>query len=48
MLLLVILNSLAFVNTFTFVFKIYEGFRKSGVGVKDDIAIVTLSKEVDE
>ena len=48
MLLLVILNSIAFVNTFTFVSKIHEGFRKSGVGVKDDIAIVTLSKEVDE
>jgi len=28
--------------------KIHEGFRKSGVGVKDDIALVTLSKEVDE
>jgi len=27
--------------------KLHEGFRKSGVGVKDDIAIVTLSKEVD-
>jgi len=27
--------------------KIHEGFRKSGVGVKDDIAIVTLSHEVD-
>ena len=41
------LNYLAFVNSFSFVFKIHEGFRKSGVGVKDDIAIVTLSKEVD-
>jgi len=28
--------------------KIHEGFRKSGVGVKDDIAIVTLSQDVDE
>lgn len=32
----------------SFVFKIHEGFRKSGVGVKDDIAIVTLSQDVDE
>ena len=31
-----------------FVFQIHEGFRKIGVGLKDDIAIVTLSKEVDE
>jgi len=28
--------------------KIHEGFRKIGVGVKDDIAIVTLNKDVDE
>jgi len=28
--------------------KIHEGFRKIGVGVKDDLAIVTLSKAVDE
>ena len=31
-----------------FVFQIHEEFRKIGVGLKDDIAIVTLSKEVDE
>jgi len=28
--------------------KIHEQFRRNGVGVKDDIAIVTLSREVDE
>ena len=31
-----------------FVFQIHEGFRKIGVGLKDDIAIVTLSKAVVE
>ena len=31
-----------------FVFQIHEGFRKIGVGLKDDIAIVTLNKEVDK
>ena len=33
---------------FIFILQIHEGFRKIGVGVKDDLAIVTLSKAVDE
>ena len=33
---------------FVFFLQIHEGFRKIGVGVKDDIAIVTLNKDVDE
>ena len=35
-------------NLFIFILEIHEGFRKIGVGVKDDLAIVTLSKAVDE
>ena len=35
-------------SRFIFILQIHEGFRKIGVGVKDDLAIVTLSKAVDE
>ena len=37
-----------YIIQFSFVLQIHEGFRKIGVGVKDDIAIVTLNKDVDE
>ena len=45
------IGSLLLINILPFlyiVFQIHEGFRKIGVGLKDDIAIVTLNKEVDK